>query len=1630
MKFSINFECWYQIKAMTIRNVLIKRREIKKTLSEIAIPVYTLGLLVAIKLLIPNPHFPPVTVPQESPDMYNYLYGNITVSPSTKQVQIFLEKMNEIWMKRDGEKINFSIYQNKEDIFEIQRNNPEMVYIALLFDDDPIKNHSISYKIRTNPFYDSSPLPSKLYGSSHQCRKVSANKLTKKFLHRHHHNNNQHNEEISCPAIHYIYSGFIALQTLVDITKISLVTNSSVTLPDYSFVLFPKPAYTANWLMVFHMVIPLYVVIALSQFITYLLVQLVGEKEKKIKEGMKIMGLRELVFWCSWFNIYAAYSIVLSLASTIILYLLGVFNNTNWVLIFLLVFLYSITVIFFSFMISPFFDKSRTAGILGNFVLNLISLMYFLHTFIDPSSKKLLWLVSLLSPSGFALAIDKAMQMDLAGEGLHFSNIWNGPGLSFGESLVIMAFDTLVYACLAYYFDMILSSQYERNRSPWVCFKTSFWCTKVPESVEFDEIDRYSVANPDLEPVPDCMKDFKAIQITNLCKSFKGSTKNVINGINMTIYEGEITAILGHNGAGKTTLFNILTGLTEPTSGTIKVFGYDVRNPSDVTKIRKMIGVCPQYDILFERLTPREHLKFFATLRGLTSEKIDDEVQRMLLELYLTDKADNIAKTLSGGQKRKLSVGIAVIGNPKIIILDEPTAGVDPPARRHLWSLLQKRRKGKVILLTTHFMDEADILADRIAVISKGCVRCCGSSIFLKNKFGIGYHLTLILNNQAMENAIIQMIKEHVPNAERARRHGYELSFVLPYDSVSKFPPLFGQIETAIKSATNDLGIQNYGVSMTTLEEVFLYLEQGQHDNAEKLAIELLKGQSVTNCNRGSIDTMHNVTVRSSIIYDPTNWRTIISLLKMRTKRVLRDVHKLYVMVLLPVVFLATGIILNKLSHEIQPIRSITLNNDVYKEESRLVVTSEELSNYSTLDSDIYTGTFSGLLDLPSHLGALRERHTHNSTYSSILALTIYYNDSFIHSLPIILNSITSTSLGDQIDIKTEPFKMEYKQNEYSFSRCSSAFFLGIVFVLVPVSLSADLVYDREIKAKNQLRINGVTFMQYFSSYFILLISMLLGIFFILIILIALFHVEGLDTPFAIITMIILLIAYCPAAILATACVSYFFEKTDSVQSILPNVTSLIGGVPFIIVASLDMLGIVSDVGFALHVLFSSTNFVYVPFAIIYFINSVYRENDDHAPFIKYVNKEIVAILMGCIGQIPALWVLLKILDSKSKNKKTSKITIDTQDEGDDDVKTERIKVNNIVNDQVDWPVIVVQNLKKEFTTQNVSSSINCLIKKKGTNTNNERKLAIRNLSLAVNSGEVLGLLGHNGAGKTTTMRIITMEEKESTGKIFIKGHDIQESVDIAYRMIGYCPQHDALWSSLTIREHLQVYGAIRGISKDQIKNIVEKYIEGLQITEHADKQVSCCSGGTKRKLSFALAMIGNPKLVLLDEPSTGMDPRSKRYLWDAIISSFQGSKGAILTTHSMEEADALCSRVGIMVNGQLRCLGSTQYLKNLYGAGYTLEIKLKPHGDMDDVKSFVITSFPNAIPEEEFADRLVFGVPQSAVESLAHCFLNLENAKTMYDIQEYSFSQTTLEQVYLKFAHYEDREVFENVTE
>lgn len=239
-------------------------------------------------------------------------------------------------------------------------------------------------------------------------------------------------------------------------------------------------------------------------------------------------------------------------------------------------------------------------------------------------------------------------------------------------------------------------------------------------------------------------------------------------------------------------------------------------------------------------------------------------------------------------------------------------------------------------------------------------------------------------------------------------------------------------------------------------------------------------------------------------------------------------------------------------------------------------------------------------------------------------------------------------------------------------------------------------------------------------------------------------------------------------------------------------------------------------------------------------------------------------------------------------------------------------------------PVVLVRNLRKDYNRSTHCCVSACCTSSCTTTGDDDQlqqppKVAVRSLTLAVEPGEVLGLLGHNGAGKTTTMKIMTGETAPSRGQVRIGGHNIQAERRRAFATLGYCPQHDALWKNITVREHLELYAAIRGVPRNQVAAVCATYLRGLHIEEHAGRQTQHCSGGTRRKLSYAMAMVGAPRVVLLDEPSTGMDPKSKRFLWDTILASFQGGRGAVLTTHSMEEADALCSRVGIMVKGELR---------------------------------------------------------------------------------------------------------------
>uniref|UniRef100_A0A183H4M8 ABC transporter domain-containing protein n=1 Tax=Onchocerca flexuosa TaxID=387005 RepID=A0A183H4M8_9BILA len=329
-------------------------------------------------------------------------------------------------------------------------------------------------------------------------------------------------------------------------------------------------------------------------------------------------------------------------------------------------------------------------------------------------------------------------------------------GISINLSTILISFvlDTFIYALLAWYINIVFPGTYGVPQPFYFFITPRYWRGDKYVKQSISDANFTTPINPsdNYEQEPTDLK--LAVDISNLFKIYGNGTK-ALDGLNMRFYESQITALLGHNGAGKTTAISILTGLLQATSGAVFVYGLNFQKY--MRTIRSFIGICPQYNILFDKLTVTEQLKFYGTLKGIPENQLNDEVYETMENLGLIASKDKLVSYLSGklrsGMKRKLCIGIALIGGSKLVILDEPTAGVDARARRSIWDILIKNKEGlknkepflgRTVILSTHRMDEADILADRIAIISKGQLQVAGSPLFLKKKFGNGLYLNIL----------------------------------------------------------------------------------------------------------------------------------------------------------------------------------------------------------------------------------------------------------------------------------------------------------------------------------------------------------------------------------------------------------------------------------------------------------------------------------------------------------------------------------------------------------------------------------------------------------------------------------------------------------------------------------------------------------------------------------------------------------------------------------------------------------------------------------------------------------------------------------------------------------------------
>ena len=363
----------------------------------------------------------------------------------------------------------------------------------------------------------------------------------------------------------------------------------------------------------------------------------------------------------------------------------------------------------------------------------------------------------------------------------------------------------------------------------------------------------------------------------------------------------------------------------------------------------------------------------------------------------------------------------------------------------------------------------------------------------------------------------------------------------------------------------------------------------------------------------------------------------------------------------------------------------------------------------------------------------------------------------------------------------------------------------------------------------------------------------------------------------------------------------------------------------------------------------------------------------------------------------------------QQQQQQLSAVTSEQPEEEDEDVVAERRRVLNTESDLTVNDGVIIKDLVKSYGSKKAN--------------------AVNHLSVGMAHSQIFGLLGVNGAGKTTTFKTITGEFVPTSGDALIRDYtnttssatdrrlfSISKDLTAARQRMGYCPQFEGLQLNLTGREHITLYAAIRGVPSGSIDSTVSKLLEEIQLTDAADRICGTYSGGMKRKLSVALALVGAPCVVLLDEPSTGMDPEAKRFLWN-VISAAAKSRTIILTSHSMEECEALCHRVGIMVSGQFSCIGSLQHLKNRFSEGYSVTVNFHT-SKKSEVVDFSLGELKASIAESHSSElKLRVGHTRDEDIKLWQVFDKLQRMKTTGLIVDYSISQTTLEQVFVRFA-------------
>ena len=1355
--------------------------------------------------------------------------------------------------------------------------------------------------------------------------------------------------------------------------------------------------------------------------------RMVGDKESKIKESMKIMGLEEGQYFLSYFIQYTVINIFSSIINA------GLFtvflDRISYYHLFVTLLLWSLNVFALIYFFQSFIDKTKIALVLSLVIYFMMYCVSLACMFEGGSlaAKIGLSLFPQVCLNNGILLFSKFQYHFRTFKDREFFEIYTT--FSVGLMYIMFVVDFFLFLFLGFYLNNVLPHDFGIRKPLYFIFTSDFWCSnkkrnndekklidkKLEENAEEDNKENNYVVygskddiikdevdeklygdSPNFESeeiYKNRNKNDDKLKIRNIVKMF-GDGKIAVNGVNLNFYKDEIFALLGHNGAGKTTLISMLTGMYEATQGTAIYEGVNILDSMNMEIFREKLGICPQHDILFEDLTIREHLEMFSIFKGVESTEVDNEVNKTLHDFQLEDIQYMLAKNLSAGQRRKLSISISLIGGSKVIFLDEPSSGMDITSRRNLWEILKRQTDGKIIILTTHYMEEASVLGKRIGIINAGKMKCIGSPLFLIEKYGKFMSLNVTKEEDCDSNTIIEFIKNNAEDIEYEAL-SEEIMFRIPIKNENSgkktnfdLKSFFTKFDDNVKK----LRIKSYSVSMPTLEDVFLNVAAEDNNN--------IKSKEELEQQQENDKILYNSNLREDYTKNSKFLNDFKISMKRRYLITIRDIKGFLMEILCPIILTLFGLLLSKIEigYKSGPvevsfeelgkqniiyssyddtninlndfilenipstkIEGLTIDNfpdkkDAVKEYINKIYeiqkdTEDSSKKEVDMASDDYTGYFGSLFML--------DVDNSNKKYEFIIAL----NARVRQGLPIysyyFLKHILEKACGKKLSITFThyplPMTHDLSESKSFGNKIAIVLFLAIALALIPANFITIFVKERANNSKHLMRISGINITSYWIVNYIF---ELVKYYFTGGVCLLLLYLFDAYKDYLYISYITL----GPSLVSSTYCLSFFFNNESDAQNIVILINFLFGYLGSIIVNVLRGIESAKLVAKIIEYIFGVVPIFCFDFAFILLTNPMgiylvdypnefYNFKGDE--MIKKFNLMLAMVIYSSAECV--LYTLLHIyIESQVYSFKKSTDNKLENDINDSEVIKEINKVNNIeiisssendlikidgrttIDDTKDLKeelyAVKVKNLRKIYTNGCCSKQESDII-------------AIKNLNFAIMPGECFGLLGLNGAGKTTTFKCITQELSQDNGKIYVNNMDISGHFNELNELFGYCPQFDAIFELLSVYENLEFYASIKGIKKSSIQSLVNAMIKEMALDEFTNKIAGRLSGGNKRKLAVAISMLCNPPIILLDEPSTGMDPEARRFMWSVIHKmSTKGRKSSvIMTTHSMDEAETLCKRMGIMVNGEFVCMGKANQIKDKYGYGYEADVRIKP---------------------------------------------------------------------------------------